>query len=129
IAAEALHGRSREHLAKAGIVELRQVGEARRGELGPWREGGLPRALRELVPGTDGQAVVAAIDAVADGGAIGAGDRALMLDGEVGDAAAGIELVGRGKGGGRADVEAAPASPAMVLLRRIGWQLERGEDL
>ena len=62
--------------------------------------------LRELVPGADGEAIVAAVDAVADRVAEFARDRALVLDGKIGDAAPRIELVGRGKCRGRADVEA-----------------------
>ena len=65
------------------------------------------RRARELVPRADGEAIVAAIDAVADRGAELARDRALVLDGQVGDAAPRIELVGRREGVGRADVEAA----------------------
>ena len=56
------------------------------------------------------------------------GDVALVLDGQVGDAAARIELVGRGEGIGRADVEAAAAAAAMVGLGRVGLELARGED-
>ena len=53
----------------------------------------------------------------------------LVLDRQIGDAAPRIEPVGRGKRRGRADVEAAPAGAAMVGLRRVGRELERGEDL
>ena len=52
-----------------------------------------------------------------------------VLDGQVRDAAAGIELVGRGDGAGRAGVDAAPARAAAVDRRLIGRQLERGDDL
>ena len=60
-----------------------------RGELG------LAAGLRELVPRADREAIVAAVDAVADQRAQLARDRALVLDGEVGDAAPRIEPVGR----------------------------------
>ena len=85
-------------------------------------------ACGELVPRADRQAIVAAIDAVADRRAEFLRDRPLMLDGQVGDAAPRIEPVGRGKGIGRAGVEAGAAGAAMVALRRVGRQLERRED-
>ena len=44
---------------------------------------------------------------------------ALVLDRQVRDAAAGIELVGRRKRVGRTDVEAAAAGAAMVRLGRV----------
>jgi len=47
--------------------------------------------LRELVPGADREAIVAAIDPVADRLAEFARNRALVFDGEIGNAAAGIE--------------------------------------
>ena len=82
-------------------------------------------ACGELVPRADGQAVVAAIDAVADRRAEFVRDRPLVLDGEVGDAAPRIEPVGRGKGVGRAGVEAGAAGAAMVLLRRVRRRARR----
>jgi hypothetical protein len=48
------------------------------------------RLSRELVPGADGEAVVAAVDPVAEQRAKLGVDRAVVLDGEVGDAAAGV---------------------------------------
>jgi hypothetical protein len=51
-----------------------------------------------------------------------------VLDGEIGDATPRIEAVRRGKGGGRADVEAGSAMPAMIGLRRVRRQIERGKD-
>jgi len=53
----------------------------------------------------------------------------LVLDGEIGDAARGIEPIGRGKGCGRADIEAAPALAAAIVVRRGGRQLECQIDL
>ena len=74
--------------------------------------------LRELVPGADGEAIVAAIDAVADRFAEFARDRPLVLDGQIRDAAPRIELVGRGEGRGRADVQAGVAGAAMIDIGR-----------
>ena len=98
----------------------KQIGERRADRLGPDRELLVARGGGELVPGADGEAIVAAIDAVADGGAELAGYRALVLDGQVGDAAARVELVGRRKRVGRTDVETAPAVAAVVGVGTIG---------
>jgi hypothetical protein len=51
-----------------------------------------------------------------------------MLDGEVGDAAPGIELEGRGKGPCRTDFEAAGAAAAPHGVRHVGIEFERGVD-
>ena len=53
---------------------------------------------------------------------------ALVLDGEIGDAAPRIEPVRRGESVRRADIEAGVAAAAMVAHRRIGRQIERRED-
>ena len=83
----------------------------------------------EFVPGADGEAVVAAIDAVAHRRAMLLGDRPAMLDGEVADAAPRIEPAWCREGAGRADVEAGAAAAAPILARRIGRQVERRVDL
>src|SRR6185437_2665267 len=54
----------------------------------------------EFVPGTDELTVIAPEDAVADGRPQLDGNRALVLDGEIGDAAPCIELVWRDNGSG-----------------------------
>ena len=84
---------------------------------------GSRRAACELVPRAHRQAVVAAIDAIADRRAKLPRDVALVLDREVGDAAPRIELVGRRKRSGRADVEAGAAGAAVIASRRV--RLER----
>ena len=89
---------------------------------------GLRGGVGELVPRAGGQAVVAAIDAVADGGTKLARDRPLVLDGEVGDAAPRIEPVGGREGVGGAGVEAGAAGAAMVGLGRVRLEFGRGED-
>src|SRR5262249_19094142 len=75
--------------------------------------------LGEAVPRADELAVVAAVDAIADEGTQLLRNRALVLDREIGDAAARVELVGTADGLRRAHVDAALASPAAVFLRRI----------
>jgi hypothetical protein len=48
--------------------------------------------LGKTIPGAGLEAIVATVDAVADGGAEFLGDGTFEFDGEVGDATAGIEL-------------------------------------
>src|SRR5687767_10499467 len=65
---------------------------------------------RKSVPRAHDLAVVAAVDAVADERAQLLRDRAAVLDGEVGDAAPRVELVGAADRLRRADVDAALAA-------------------
>src|SRR5690606_4297624 len=67
--AEALHRGAGEEPAEAGIVEADQLGQRRRGEVLPGPQPGLARGGGKLVPGADGEAVVAAVYAVAHGDA------------------------------------------------------------
>ena len=83
---------------------------------------------RELVPRTDGETIVAAIDAVAHQRPQFARDRTLVLDGQIRNAAPRIEPVGLGKRRGRADIETGAAAAATVRLGCVGRQIERGED-
>ena len=128
VAPGALDGRAGEALAEGGIVERQQLGQRRRIRARQRLQLGQARGLGELVPRAHGEAVVAAEHAVADRLAELRGDVALVLDRQVGDAAARIELVGRGERLGRADVEAAAAGAAMIDLGRIRLQLRRGQD-
>ena len=83
----------------------------------------------EAVPRTGVEAVVAAVNAVADRGAKLLRDRAFQLDGQVGDAAARVELERCGDCAGRAGVDAACAFAAVVALRLVRLQHGGGEDL
>ena len=119
VAPDALDGRARKQRAEAGIVERGELGQARR--RADRRAASAPSraCFGELVPRADRQAIVAAIDAVADQRPQRRIDRALVLDGEIGDAAPRIETVGRGKAGsGRC--RGRPALAAMVGLGRVG---------
>ena len=82
------------------------------------RKSGSCAALGEFVPRADREAIVAAIDAVADRRAKLERDHALVLDRQVRDAAPRVEPIGRGERRGRAGVETAPAGAAMVGLGR-----------
>src|SRR5204862_5613964 len=88
--------------------------------------------LRELVPRADGEAIVATIDAVADGFTEFARDWSLALDSEIGDAAPCIELVRRGEGRGRTHLLAGVTAAAMIdvgrIARRDGWGEDHGGE-
>jgi len=73
----------------------------------------------KLVPGAGKLAVVAAIDAIAHERSQRHGNAAAMLDGQVGDAAPGIELVRRDDRLRGADVDAASTTAAVLVARCI----------
>src|SRR4051812_26441111 len=81
----------------------------------------------ESIPGARGEAIVAAVNAVADGGAEFDWNRAFQFDGEVRNTAARVELERRGDGGGRAGGDAADAGSAAVAFGRVGFDF-RGRD-
>jgi hypothetical protein len=62
-----LYRRFREQLSKAGIVQADEIEKARSSELRMHRKLCVAARLGEFVPGTDREAIVAAVDAVADG--------------------------------------------------------------
>ena len=82
----------------------------------------------EPVPRAGLEAIVAPEDAVADCRAQLKGNGAFQLDRQVRDATPRIELERRGDGRRRAGSDTAGAGPAVVLLRRIGLDGERGDD-
>lgn len=84
--------------------------------------------LGESIPRASGEAIVAAVDAVAKGGAEFFGDGAFEFDGEVGDAEAGIELEGGDDGLCGASGDATGAGAAAVGFGGVGVQGECGED-
>ena len=86
------------------------------------------RCVGELVPRADGKAIVAAIDAVAERAAKLLGYRPLVFDGEVGNAPAGIELVWRGEGIGRARILAGTTLAAAVGMGCVRFEAERRVD-
>ncbi len=84
--------------------------------------------LRELVPRTYREAIVAAVNPVAHLFAQIKRNRAFMFDREVGNAAAGIQLIRRWKRRRRADVETGPAGTAVIRLRLVNRQFQRREN-
>jgi hypothetical protein len=109
VAADALDRRFCKSRAKRRVIETHEFRKRGRTQIFACGEFCFAPGLREFVPGADREAIVAAIDAVANGLAEFVRDRALVFDGEIGNAASRIELVGRRKRRGRADVEAGPA--------------------
>ena len=96
----------------------------RRKKLFPRRIANLARGDGKLVPRADREAVVAAVDAVAHGGAELHRDRAVVLDAQVGEAAGGVELIGRGDRSRGADVDATAATAAVIVAGAVSGQLE-----
>ena len=87
---------------------------------------GVRSSLRELVPRAGQLAVIAAVDAVADQRSQLLRDRVGEFDGEVGDAAARIELPRRGDGSGRTSGDAGLAAAAMTAASAVGGQRQIG---
>src|SRR3990172_3282958 len=86
----------------------------------------LARRLREPVPRADKLAVVAAEDAIADERAQLLGDRPAQLNGEVGNAAARVEIVRRDDRAGRTDIHAGAAGAAVIFDRYLDRQRQVG---
>src|SRR5882724_9029380 len=129
LVADAPDGRAAQALVEIGLRPGEKLDQRCLVEAVTDLEIGLGRRLRKSVPRADELAIVAAVDAVADQRAQLFGDRALVLDREVGDAAARVELVGADDGLRRADVDAAAAGAAMLLDRRIDGQRQVAVDL
>src|SRR5690606_32756283 len=84
---------------------------------------------KALIPGTDVVADVAAEDPPVEFLLELAGNRPLLLDGEIGDAPGGVENPGLHEGRRGAGIEAAGTGAAVVGgERRIRRELEVGED-
>src|ERR1700679_2348349 len=84
----------------------------------------LARGTGELVPGTDELAIIAAVNAIADGGTKFHRDAPRKLDGEVGNAAPRIEAIGRDDGPGGAGRHAGAAGAAVRGAGFIDRQLK-----
>ena len=86
-------------MPERGIVEGEQVRQVRRRQFRP-RDKRLVRrrAVGKLVPRTDGEAIITAINPVADCDTKFMRDRPLVLDCQIGNAPPRIETVGGGEG-------------------------------
>lgn len=91
-------------------------------------EDGFAGCLGEFVPGANFQADIAAVDAVADGAAEFFGDGAFVFDGEIGNAAAGIDAVRCDDRVGGTGNNATDAFATMIDGGRISREGESGED-
>ena len=125
---DAFDGAFGEEGAESGVVEGEEVAEAVVEDGGAGLEGGVVGGLGEAVPGTCVEAVVAAVDATAEGAAELKGDGAFAFDGEVGEAAAGVHLTGGGDGLGGAGGDAAGTGAAVVGGFLVRGQVEGGDD-
>ena len=79
--ADAFDRRASEERAEIRLVQRHEMGKRRRDEIGARLQFRLMRQLSEFVPGANGEAIVAAIDAIADFFAQFARNLALGLDG------------------------------------------------
>ena len=95
--ADALDRTAGEMSAETRLVEPGEIGERRRREIGARAQLRLTAEAGEFVPRADGETIVAAIDAIAHRRAKLGRDMALVLDRQVGNAAARIETIGRRK--------------------------------
>ena len=97
-----------------------------------WAELGIARCCK-AIPGTDQLAVVAAVYAVADRLAKLDGDRPFVLNGQIADAAAGINpvSVGRraGDGAGGAVINTTGAVAAVWRDGAVFWQGQVAQNL
>ena len=125
---DAFDGAFGEEGAEGLVVEGEEVAKAVVEDGGAGLEGGVAGGLGEAVPGTGVEAVVAAVDATAEGAAELEGDGAFAFDGEVGEAAAGVHLTGGGDGLGGAGGDAAGAGAAVVGGFLVRGQVEGGDD-
>ena len=101
-----------------------------------WRGQGIPTdkllvrsRLSELVPWTDREAVVAAVNPVADRFAKFVRNRAFVLDRQIGNAPRRVELVRCGEGVGGTDIKAARTGAAAISCDRVRAQVQGRVDL
>ena len=91
-------------------------------------EPGLSRLGRKPVPRADFQAVVATVNPITDGRTEFDWNRALVLDGQIGDAPPGIQSIGVGNGTCRANIDTSGAGTAAVFGGGVWSQFEGGQN-
>src|SRR6516164_4336175 len=124
-----MDGRAAHALLKLRFGPAEELRQRRAVEVVAHLEIRVRRRTCELVPRTHELTVIAAEDAVADERAELHRDRAVVLDGEIGDATSGIEPVGGDDGARRTGRAARLAGPAVRARRFIEREREIGEDL
>src|SRR5262249_6287532 len=127
-ASRAFDGRFRKQPSKGGVVEPNQISQRRRHQRLTRSKLGFAPHLREFVPGTYSEAIIAAVNAITDGLPKLACDRRVMLDRQERNAPPRVEPVGLGERRGRTNIEARAAGPTMIGLDGVRRKLERGED-
>jgi len=127
VAPDALDRTLGEQGAEGRIVEPGKVGEQRPAQGVAGVEAGLAGDRRELVPGADGQAIVAAVDAVAHRNPKFHREGTGELVVEIGQASPRIELERGGEGVRRADVETGRAGAAVLSRRCVRGQFKIGQ--
>src|SRR2546425_11621578 len=119
LVADAANRRAAHALVEFGFAPGEQLGQGGPVEPVPYRKVIFPGNPREPVPWADRLAIVAAVDPVADQRAQLFGNRALVLDGQVRDAAPRVELVRSADRLGGAYVDAFLTGSAVFLCRGI----------
>src|SRR5688572_22766037 len=112
-----------------GFGPPEECGERWRIETVTNSEVGLIRGCGEAVPRTGKLAIIAAINAVSDERPQRLRYGALVLDGEIGDTASGVELIWRHDGACWTHIDAFGARAAVIGRRRIDRQRQVGVDL
>ena len=96
--------RAGKHRSELAVVQGGQCCQERRGQIVPADELLMRRRLGELVPRTNCEAIIAAIDSVADRFPKIVGNRAFVFDRQVGNAAGCVELIRCREGVSWADI-------------------------
>src|SRR5690606_26157938 len=109
-----------------GFVPQEEFNQTGLVKLVAWFEGVVLRVVGKFVPGAHQLAVVAAEDAVAYQRAQFRVDGTVVLDVEIGDAAAGVELIGGDDGASGAYLHAGGTTAAVVAGRRVDGQRNVG---
>src|SRR3974377_1092636 len=124
-----MDGGAAQTLGELCAAPAKQLGERRGIQVMTHLEIRVAGGARELVPRTHQLAVIAAEDAIADPLAQLHRDRAVVLDGEIGNAAARIEAPGRNDRPRRAGGDARLGGATVRARRLIERERQNGEQL
>ncbi len=116
-------------IAEVLFAPCEQFDQIRRIQTVAHRKRRFDTLARKPVPGAGHLAVVAAVDPVADERPQILGNASLQFNGEIGNAAARIELIWTHDRPSGASADAAPAASAVLADRRIDWKRKVGKDL
>lgn len=116
-------------LLELGFGPAHERGKLGGEKLGAWSELGQGFLPGKLVHGTDELAIVTSENAIADGAPELDRYGSPVFDGEIGNAAPGIEFIGPDDGPGRTDLDTGLATTAMVFDGRVYLKRQSGQDL